>query len=325
MGNLWSYVRRIGGVVVLGLVPVALAGCGGAPAGADSGEADGGRAGCVIGVSQAALDTPFQQQLKADLAAAANRADVGLLFHSADGDSTRQQTQVRQLIRQGVDVIILGLDDPGLLTAPVSEAMAAKIPVVLLHRSVVGNQYTCLLRVDNRQIGTAAGGWIAGRSVRRGTLVELKGKFGSREADGRHTGYRATIRGHDFRSFFEAEMDWDQKKSQAAMEEALGRHARIAAVFAHNDRAARGAYLAAKQVGRQDEMVFVGVGALPGEGIALIKEGILDVSIEYPTGGAEAVDVAMKILGDEAVEKNVTLPLRIFTKENVQRGGEPVE
>ena len=40
-------------------------------------------------------------------------------------------------------------------------------------------------------------------------------------------------------------------------------------VYAHNDRIAPGAYQAAKKAGREKEMIFVGIDALPGKGNGL--------------------------------------------------------
>jgi ribose transport system substrate-binding protein len=105
------------------------------------------------------------------------------------------------------------------------------------------------------------------------------------------------------------------------MESALSRSPKIDCVYAHNDPGAHGAYLAAKQAGREKEMIFVGIDALPQEGVAYVKEGILDATFQYPTGGAEAIDTALKILAGEKVPRKVTLGSRLFDKETVGQGG----
>jgi ribose transport system substrate-binding protein len=70
--------------------------------------------------------------------------------------------------------------------------------------------------------------------------------------------------------------------------------------------------------------MFVGIDALPHEGVMYVKQGILDATFQYPTGGAEAIDIALKILAGEEVPKEITLGSRLFTKENVDAGGEPI-
>jgi len=53
-----------------------------------------------------------------------------------------------------------------------------------------------------------------------------------------------------------------------------------------------------------------------------VRQGVLAATFEYPTGGREAVEDALKILRHESVEKEVTLRSRVFTPENVAGGGE---
>jgi ribose transport system substrate-binding protein len=56
--------------------------------------------------------------------------------------------------------------------------------------------------------------------------------------------------------------------------------------------------------------------------VAYVKQGILDATFQYPTGGAEAIQNALKILNHETVPKEITLGSRLFTKANVDAGGE---
>ena len=65
-----------------------------------------------------------------------------------------------------------------------------------------------------------------------------------------------------------------------------------------------------------------GRDALPHEGIAYVKQGILNATFQYPTGGAEAIETVLKILGGQQVEKTIVLGSRVFTSENVGQGGE---
>jgi ribose transport system substrate-binding protein len=96
-------------------------------------------------------------------------------------------------------------------------------------------------------------------------------------------------------------------------------------VYAHNDPGAHGAYLAAKAAGREKEMLFVGIDALPQEGVVYVQQGVMDATFQYPTGGAEAIDTALKILQGEPVPKEITLGSRVFDKGNVGQGGQELK
>jgi len=117
-------------------------------------------------------------------------------------------------------------------------------------------------------------------------------------------------------------MKWLEPNARKEMESALARFDRIDLVYAHNDPGAHGAYLAAKAAGREKNMLFVGIDALPQEGQAYVKQGILAASFEYPTGGREAIENALRLLKGEKVEKEIVLPSRVFTPDNVDKDGE---
>src|SRR5262249_44314614 len=111
-------------------------------------------------------------------------------------------------------------------------------------------------------------------------------------------------------------------KARSEMESALATQSQIDLVYAHNDPGAHGAYQAAKHAGRTAK--FVGIDALPHEGVKYVKEGILDATFLYPPGGPEAIELALKILAGDKPAKHVVLGTRIYTRDNVARGGEEI-
>jgi ribose transport system substrate-binding protein len=124
---------------------------------------------------------------------------------------------------------------------------------------------------------------------------------------------------------FSGEMKWLEPDARREMESALATNSEIDVVYAHNDPGAHGAWLAARAAGRENEMVFVGIDALPHEGQQYVKQDILDATFLYPTGGVEAIDVALAILRGEEVPKHIVLGTRLFTGENIDRGGDPIQ
>ncbi len=55
-----------------------------------------------------------------------------------------------------------------------------------------------------------------------------------------------------------------------------------------------------------------------------MQEGRLDATFEYPTGGAEAVDLAILLVHGIAVPREVVLGTRAFTRDSVASGGTPI-
>jgi len=197
-----------------------------------------------------------------------------------------------------------------------------RIPVIVLDRRVLGDKYTCFIGADNKKIGKAAGEWIVKKLGGKGNIVELKGLMTSTPGQDRHSGFRNGIKGSGLDVIFDVDMKWLEPEARKEMESALAVHDKIDLVYAHNDPGAHGAYLAAKAAGREKGMLFVGIDGLPQEGRMYVKQGILSASFEYPTGGKEAVDVVMDIFNGKKPEKEITIKSRVFTKENIDKGGE---
>jgi len=138
----------------------------------------------------------------------------------------------------------------------------------------------------------------------------------------RLAGFHAALKGQPVDIVFSADTQWLEPRAREEMESALAVNPVIDLVYAHNDPAAHGAYLAAKAAERDRDIVFVGIDGLPQEGQVYVRQGLLAASFEYPTGGREAVETALRILRGESVPKRVTLNSRFFTSENVVGGGE---
>lgn len=277
----------------------------------------------TVGMSQCNLGEPWRVQMNADIKSAAE-AQPGLkvVFKDAQNDTLKQRAHLEEFVSAKVGLIIVSPKEAAPLTEPVAKAMDAGIPVIVLDRRLLGDKYTCFIGADNKRIGRAAGEWVKRTLGGKGRVVELKGLMTSTPGQDRHTGFREGIAGSPIEVVFEADMKWLEPDARKEMESALARFNQIDLVYAHNDPGAHGAYLAAKAAGREKDIKFVGIDALPQEGVAYVSQGILSATFQYPTGGAEAVATAWKILQGEKVPKEVTLGSRLFTRENVAQGGE---
>jgi ribose transport system substrate-binding protein len=258
-------------------------------------------------------------------AAAAKHPELKVIFKDAQNDTLQQRAQVEEFVNSKADLIIISPKEAQPLTEPVAHAMAAGIPVIVLDRRLLGTNYTCFIGADNKRIGRAAGEWIVKTLGGKGNVVELMGLQTSTPGQDRHKGFLETIAGTDIKVVFSADMKWLEPDARKEMESALARFDKIDLVYAHNDPGAHGAWLAAQAAGREKQMKFVGIDALPQEGVSYVKQGILDVTFQYPTGGAEVVDTALKVIHGESVPREIVLGTRVFTKERVAQGGEELK
>lgn len=341
MSNSSSISRRAAllGVASAAVAVVFLPGCskspeGGGGAGQGQGQGAGAPGGApaaggktyTIGMSQCNKGEPWRVEMDAQVKAAADKhPELKVVFKDAQNDTLKQRAHVEEFVSAKVDLIIISPKEAAPLTEPVAKAVEAGIPVIVLDRRLLGDKFTCFIGADNKKIGKAAGQWIAKKLSGKGRVVELKGLMTSTPGQDRHSGFVEGIAGSGVEVIFEADMKWLEPDARKEMESALSRFDKIDLVYAHNDPGAHGAYLAAKAAGREKDILFVGIDALPQEGVAYVSQGILSATFQYPTGGAEAVDTALQILAGKPVPKEITLGSRLFTKENAASGGAPLD
>lgn len=286
----------------------------------------------VIGFSQCTVKEPWRVEFNKRLAAHARAKypNVQLDILDADDRTELQVAQVRSFIRRGVDAILISPKEAAGLTGVVREASEAGIPVIVLDRDVNYKDYPCFVGGDNKLIGRAAGkvaiDMLGGPGKARGVIYEICGGLASTPAQERRDGFHEIVeKEKGIKLIGGLDGDWKKDKAHSIMQDALKANPEIDLLYAHNDPMAHGAYQAAKAAGRHEELKFIGIDALPNEGLRWVRSGELTATLLYPTPGEVGLDLTMKILAGEKVDRRITLPTRVFTKQNVARGGEEVK
>lgn len=253
-------------------------------------------------------------------------SDVDLVIADAQQDNSKQIAQVEAFIRQRPNLLIVAPNERAPLTGVMGQAYAEHIPVICLERDILQPNYTSYIKSDNRKIGELAGQFIADalkqkHGEARGNIVELRGLLGVEGEVGRYEGAHSVFRKcPGIRIVHEAVADWIQAKAKDRMTEALRVQPDIDVVYAHNDPMAVGAYLAAKELGREKEMMFVGIDGLqgPSGGIKAVAHGILSATFVYPLCTDKAYEIGSRILREPGFhpQKIYTVESMIVTKAN---------
>lgn len=302
-----NVVQRAARIVTLGLLALASASCGREQQGK-----------FLIGFSQANLGEPWRVAMNAEIAARAKAfPDLEIVYADAQQDNAKQVADVENFLRQKIDLLIISPNEAKPLTPIVRRAFEEKIPVIVLDREIEGDSYTTFIGANNREIGKAAGEYAAKLLNGTGSIVEIKGLPGSTPARDRSDGFREAIAAFPgITVIHDPVANWLREEAVTQMEAALSAHPHVDLVYGHNDPMAVGAYLAARAKGRDAEMKFIGIDGLPGldGGEQMVKDGKLAATFVYPTGGTEAIDIAVKIFAGEQVPHRITLPTRIITK-----------
>jgi ribose transport system substrate-binding protein len=252
--------------------------------------------------------------------------DVNLVVMDAQQDSVRQIAQIETAIRMKPQLLIVAPNERAPLTEVMKSAMEHHIAVICLERDIVEPYYTSWIHVDNRVIGQMVGRYVVEALTKkygepRGRVVEIAGLKGVEGETNRRAG------AHDIWAAYpkieivtEAVANWSQSLAKDRMTEILSAVPQIDVVYGRNDSMAVGAYLAARERGREKEMIFVGVDGLPGEagGVRKVQEGLLAATCIYPLCVDKAVEVGTRILRDPGFkpEKIYTISSALVTAQN---------
>ena len=278
----------------------------------------------VIGMSQCNLGEPWRVAMNDQIAMAAEKhPEFEVIFADAAQDNSKQIADIENFVQMGVDLIITSPNEATPLTNAVSAAYDAGIPVILLDRKIDGDKYTQFIGADNVDMGRIAGEYIADTLLPDGGKVcEIKGLEGTSGGIDRDNGFREGIKKNDKIEIVSVNnADWLREKAITVAEEMLQTNDEIDLFLALNDPMAEGAYIAAKNAGKEGDILFVGFDGLPTPdgGIRSVMDGRLSMTQVYPTGGAEAIESAYQLLVEgKELDKTLTLTSEIVVPDNAE-------
>ena len=278
----------------------------------------------VIGMSQCNLGEPWRVAMNDQIAMAAEKhPEFEVIFADAAQDNSKQIADIENFVQMGVDLIITSPNEATPLTNAVSAAYDAGIPVILLDRKIDGDKYTQFIGADNVDMGRIAGEYIADTLLPDGGKVcEIKGLEGTSGGIDRDNGFREGIKKNDKIEIVAVNnADWLREKAITVAEEMLQTNDEIDLFLALNDPMAEGAYIAAKNAGKEGDILFVGFDGLPTPdvGIRSVMDGRLSMTQVYPTGGTEAIESAYQLLVEgKELDKTLTLTSEIVVPDNAE-------
>jgi ribose transport system substrate-binding protein len=278
----------------------------------------------LIGFSQANFKEPYRAQVNHEMQRLVkNYPQFKLVIADGQANDNTQVSQVENFLTQEVDILFISAFEAAPLTPAVSRVYKAGIPVIELDRSTEGNDYTSFVSGDNRAIAKQAGEYAAKLLPDGGEAAILEGLPSSSPAIERLQGFEAGVASNPKIKIVAVQpVDWMQDKAVTVFSAMLQAHPDIKLVYTSNDLAASGAYIAVKQAGKLGQVKIIGTDGLPGPsgGIRSVADGEWAATFVYPTGAAEALDLAKKILIDCAtsVPRLVTVPTMLIDPSNAR-------
>ena len=274
-----------------------------------------------IGFSQCSMDGPWRKEMLAGMKRELSfHPEARLQMLDARDNSALQQQQIRQLVRDKVDLLIISPYEAAPVTPAVEEAYRGGIPVVLLDRRTASQRYTAFVGGNNEEVGRTAARYAARLLRQRGNVVEILGAPGSSATSGRHQGFSEGLRSYPgLRVVSQVTGDWRDQTLKPALTAVLLAHPDVSLIFAHNDGMGRGAYQVCQKLGRTRQIRIIGVDGLTGdiEGIDLVRRRMLTASLLYSPGGEDAIRLALNILHKQSYQRENELGTMVIDSTNV--------
>lgn len=249
--------------------------------------------------------------------------DVKVCIINADNNTDRQRQQIDSLINAGVDLLVISPNEYKPLSPCVERAKKRGIPVILFERKTSSNDYTAYIGGDNMEAGRAIGIYavhLCRDSIhisRRPVVLEITGQLVMSPDRERYQGFSNVMRQHPELDFQHIKTNWSFEDSYAATKKWLQAGKPLDVVFCQSDLASLGAYKAAKELGKEKSIYFLGVDGLPGEGIDAVEQGKLAASYIYPTHGEEIIALALRILEHKPYKRTNIIKSMVITPQNV--------
>jgi inositol transport system substrate-binding protein len=273
----------------------------------------------VIGVSLMNLSSEFIVMLNQAMDAKARELKVKLIVNDAQRGPERQVQQVESFIAQKVDAIILNPCEVEASSPAVDKALAAGIPIVNVN-SETKSAPTAFIGSRDEESGRMAMDFIAQRLHGQGNVVMMQGFLGQAAQIKRDQGAREVLAKQPGLKLLAVQTaEWDRAKALTLMENWIQSYGtKIQAVFAQNDEMGMGAVLALEQAKLKDKIIVASVDAI-ADALQAVKDGRLDATVfqDARGQGGSAVETAVKLLHQQPYEKQVFIPFRLVTKENV--------
>lgn len=308
-----SFTKRTSAAALVAVLALSAAGCGSGDDGKGSKEKK-----IEMGLSISTLNNPFFVQLKKGAEAEAKRQGVDLTVTDAQNDASAQANQLQNFTSQNMDAVIVNAVDSKAAAAPVKGVINAGIPVLAADRSVDGADVVATVASDNVRGGELAAKTLGEQLDGEGTIVVLQGTAGTSAARERGKGFQKGMKKYPgIEVVAKQPADFARAKGLDVMTNLLQSHPDIDGVFAQNDEMALGAV---KALGSRagSSVAVVGFDGTP-DGLKAVKDGQLTATVAQQPDelGEMAVRNAVRAIKKNEVDKNIKVPVKVITEDNV--------
>jgi ribose transport system substrate-binding protein len=268
----------------------------------------------TIGVSNTLLGNGWREEMICSVKAealASGKVDQ-VLVHNINGGAAEQIAGIRNLISSGADAIIINPADRNALNSVIKEADSRDIVVVAVDQAVSAPE-AYIATNDQVAYGRLGMEWLAEQLGGKGNVVEMRGIAGVPADTDRHRGVLQALEKYpDVKVVKQTFTGWQFAPGAKQMRDILNSGVKVDGVWTSGiDYVVVNAFKTAGQ-----PYVPI-VGADNNEFIRQVRdlEGFDGAAVTNPaTIGGVGVDIALKVLDGETVERETLLTPEVWTK-----------
>lgn len=286
------------------------------------GDVPAATAGTKIGGVSKTLTNEYWRSLGEGYQNYAKKAGVDVVYQAAqsEGDQLGQLSIAENLISQGFKALLFSPQTDNNLQPGLEEAEAKGIPVINVNDAVIPSvkHYVGNVQRDN---GVRVAKWFLKNRPNGGKVAVIEGQAGVFAAGQRTKGFSETVtEGGKFTVVASVPGNWDRQLAYDDAATILQQNPDLVGFYANNDGMALGVVEAVKAAGLKDKVVVFGTDGI-SDAYKSIKAGELTGTVDsFPVlTGEVGMEVALRLLGKQALPRVVSTPQALITKDNVDQ------
>lgn len=274
-----------------------------------------------IAFSQCCSD-PWRDQMENEMRREqALHPEIDFKILKANNHSESQIEQIRQLVREGVNLLIVSPNESKPLTKIIDSIYNTGLPVILVDRKTESNAFSAFIGGNNVEIGKIAASYLKTLHPSGAKVLEMQLSLSITPAIERSQGFAAEFADNTTHRIIQTlELDQGVDSFKPEFYKILNTQPEINSIFAHSDFLAHQASSWLKEMPWSRSITIVGVDGLPGEGNGIdhVENEDIHASLLYPTGGSESILTALSILNHLPYEKINKLNTIVISKSNAR-------
>jgi ribose transport system substrate-binding protein len=278
-----------------------------------------------VAFSQCQSSDPWRIAETNDIMRAAKEKGFDLIYTDAQGDTSKQISDVEDICAQGVDYLIFDGREFEASAAALDIAKKAGAKVILIDRLVRGQagvDYITYIGTDFIWEGQAAAEWVVKNTNGKARIIEITGTPGSSAADDRQKGFLSGISGQNGMEIIISQTaDFSRSQAQQVVENAIqSTRGQFDVIFAHNDEMGMGAIQALKSAGIQPgkDVLVVSIDGQQ-DAVRAVIAGELGCTVTCnPLYGDITFETLEKIINGEKVPEQIILQDIVIDSSNAE-------